>query len=151
MTLQAALQRIAQDWLELIPATRPHARYHALDGAESLGSDPTALGLDLVADRGFMFDVGSRTTIEESGTDLARCQYAVVATLVESVGEIGHRDASEILAADIRQLARAVDARVTWPAGVLEVLTEAAEINEPEEDSGLASATLELLLFVEEE
>lgn len=151
MTLQAALQRIAQDWLELIPATRPHARYHALDGAESLGSDPTALGLDLVADRGFMFDVGSRTTIEESGDDLARCQYAVVATLVESVGEIGHRDASEILAADIRQLARAVDARVTWPAGVLEVLTESAEINEPEEDSGLASATLELLLFVEEE
>jgi len=151
VTLEAALQRIAQDWVELIPGTRPHARYHALDGSESLGSDPTAMGLDLVADRGFMFDVGSRVTIEESGADLARVQYAVVATLVESVGEIGHRDASEILAADIRQLARAIDARVTWPDGVLEVLTESAEINEPEEDSGLASATLELLLFVEEE
>lgn len=151
MTLQAALQRIAQDWVALIPATRPHARYHALDGADSLGSDPTALGLDLVADRGFMFDVGSRTTIEESADDLVRCQYTVVATLVLSVGEIGHRDASEVLSADIRQLARAVENRMTWPDGVLEVLTESAEINEPEEDSGLASATLELMLFVEED
>jgi hypothetical protein len=73
VTLEAALQRIAQDWVELIPGTRPHARYHALDGSESLGSDPTAMGLDLVADRGFLFDVGSRSTIEEAGDDLARC------------------------------------------------------------------------------
>ncbi len=151
MTLEAALQRIAQDWVELIPGTRPHARYHALDGSESLGSDPTAMGLDLVADRGFMFDVGSRSTIEEAGDDLARCRYMVTATLLLSVGEIGHRDASEVLAADIRQLARAVDVRGTWPDGVLEVLTEDVEINEPEEDSGLASATLALMLFVEEE
>ena len=152
MTLEACLARIAQDWETLTPSTRIHARYHALDGSEAIyGSDPTSVGLDMVADRGFAFDVGSRTTIEESADDLVRCVYQVVATLIASVGEIGHRDASESLAADIRQLARAVEDRSTWPAGVLEVLTGAAEINEPEDDSGLASATLELMLFVEEE
>ena len=54
MTLEACLARIAQDWEALTPSTRIHARYHALDGSEAIyGSDPTSVGLDMVADRGF--------------------------------------------------------------------------------------------------
>jgi hypothetical protein len=152
VTLEALLDQVAADWIALVPATRPEARYHALEGGEALAEPELgALVSDLHADRGFFFEVASRVPIEEAGETLTRCMYQVTATLVLGVLQVGRADVRTVATQEIARLARAVEYRTSWPAGVLEVLTGEAGVQAIDDEAGLAAATLAMMCFVEED
>lgn len=152
MSLDDALDRISKDWVGLTPRTRPNRSFHCLDAyGEGMEPEIGRYARDLSLDRGFYFEVTNRETQEEASDDLARVRYAVAATLVVNLGEVNRPSVIKALRGDMAQLARAVDVRSTWPLGVLEVETRNTEYNEPDEEAGLASATLELSVFVEED
>ena len=145
------LDRIAEDWIALQPATRPDVAYHALEGGEAY-DDPEAGALvtDLHADRGFFFAVQSRSPVEEAGETLTRARYEVQATLLVGLLAIGRADVRMVLTEEIAALARAVEGRTEWPAGTIEVLTGQAALEVVDEETGLAAATLNLSCYVEE-
>lgn len=152
MTLEALLDTIAADWVALVPTTRPEARYHALEGGEALAEPELgSLVSDLHADRGFYFEVASRVPIEEAGETLTRAMYQVTATLLLGILQVGRADVRAVATKEIARLARAVEYRTSWPAGVLEALTGEAGVQAVDEEAGLAAATLQLQCFVEEE
>ncbi len=152
MSLDSALDRVSKDWVALTPRTRPNRAFHALDAyGEVMEPEIGRYARDLSLDRGFYFEVVSRETVEEASDDLARVRYSVAVTLVANLGEVNRTTVIKSLRGDIAQLARAVDVRSSWPAGVLEVETRGTDFNEPDEEAGLASATLELSVFVEED
>lgn len=152
MTLAAMLDQIASDWIALVPASRPEARYHALEGGEALAEPELgALVSDLHADRGFYFEVQSRSPIEEVGETLTRAMYQVTATLLLGILQVGRADVRAVATQEIARLARAVEYRTSWPAGTLEVLTGEAGVQAVDDEAGLAAATLQLMCFVEED
>ncbi len=152
MTLDAALERITRDWVALTPRTRPNRSFHCLD-AYQVDVEPEVgrFARDLTLDRGFYFEVQTRTTEEEASDALARVRYVVQVTVMAALGEVTLPAVIKSLRQDTSQLARAIDVRSTWPTGVLEVETRDTTYNEPDEEAGLASATMELSVFVEED
>lgn len=152
MSLQTVLDAIAADWVALVPTTRPEARYHALEGGEAVAEPELgALVTDLHADRGFFFQVQQRLPVEEAGETLTRAMYQVDATLVLGLLQVGRADVRTELTREIARLARVVEARTSWPAGTIEVITGEAALEAVDDESGLAAATLRLSCYVEEE
>jgi len=152
MSIESVLDQIAADWIDLVPTTRPEARYHALEGGEALAEPELgSLVTDLHADRGFFFDIESRTPVEEIGETITRARYEVRATLVLGLLQVGRADIRSTLSREIGRLARVVEARTSWASGTLEVLTGEAGLDMVDEETGLATATLRLSCFVEED
>lgn len=136
--VNTAIAQIATQWEALTPPDRAAVRYHEVDGRKSSLKGSSA-------DRLFEFDLPVRQEPVGQSHSSTTVQWATTARVrLSQAGRSGQ--ALRIAAADEAQaLTRSVELTSTWPVGVVEVLTEAAN---PTQDSDRDDVTLEIGLLI---
>jgi hypothetical protein len=122
-----ALEQIATDWQALTPPDRVTKRYHEIDGKRFLDG---ASG-----DRSFYFEIPTRAEPHaESGVRAAQVWWNCVGKV--RIGGAGRsvRSLQHASADEGNQLARSIEARSTWPASVLAVVTR--DVNGEMDEAG---------------
>lgn len=146
--LNAALDHVARLWAQVVPEDRPSQVYHRLDEGTS-EIDPSKRNDD-AADRGFYFEQGVSTTLEERGSDLELRETPITARVFFSVERIGAAKLRASMDNEIQRLRRAVDTETVWPSGVLEVFTDEPGPEGVDEADNLAASSIVLVVTAEE-
>lgn len=137
----AAASQIATDWAALVPPDRTTIGYRE--------ETTRARFTGTTGDRVFFFGLPSRESVEaQCGAALSQVLWGLVARLRISQAGRTRDELADAVANESNLLMRAVEKRATWPAGVLEVQTEATA---PElDDNGDAIVIFEFLILTEE-
>lgn len=134
----AFMGQVVTDWEALTPPTRATITYHSLDNKRRLAST--------AGDRGFAFDLPIRNAvIAEAGAAETQVEWLVNANLRLSQGPFSAYELASAVANESNLLLRAIEIRSSWPAGVLEVITEPTE---PERDPDKGDALIKFTFRV---
>ncbi len=146
--INEALAHVSRLWRGVVPQTRPASSYHRLDGdGDELEAARRA---DDGADRGFFFEQGISTSIQETGSGYEMLETSCVVRVLFSLERIGHGDIRAVMTDEMQRLRRVIDLETSWPVGVLEVVTDEPGPEDLDETSNLAAGAITLLLTTQE-
>lgn len=137
--MAAALDTLIDAWVSTAPLSRATRGYHLLDGRE-IDDSPAA------ADRGFMFDIPVRNgPTGEYGDGNVQVSWDVnVFYFVAKAGR-GYLDAAKAVAEEVNHLSLIVEDLVSWPSGVVEVITRGMVVTEENDDLVVVSIPLQII------
>lgn len=123
--LDAVISQIVADIEALVPATRPTLRYYCLDTSLTTREGPTS-------DRGFSFTLPSAEVVSLRGAvSETKWDFSLVVMLSESSAS-PHAFRSTVVN-EATAIRSAIDARSSWPAGTIQVVTRGFDITVDDE------------------
>lgn len=132
------MQQVTTTWEALTPPTSTHRPYWHVDEEPSESA--------AIADRGFMWTLPQRQEVRgETDGVTVLVEWLVTASLFVARSGRGFFDFASAVANEGNQLTLALEAQTSWPAGVVEFLTQPIEVEE-EDDGAMVNLTFQVLV-----